>query len=145
MTMIYAILNSEGRCIDRTIWDGQSEWRPPDGYMAVPDPHGRHQIWSEPSNVAPQPDYVGFYSAVLASNTYAAVLNQPATAELARALAVFVCAIQDAMAGRENRQAMQGAIGMLLSQVALSQDNAVELQELMRLYSLDGVYALQPS
>lgn len=92
-----------------------------------------------------QPDYQGFYEALLTSSVYQAVLAQPATAELARALAVFVSAIQDCMASRENRPAMQGAIWMLLSQVALSQENAAELQELMRLYSLEGVYALQPS
>jgi hypothetical protein len=92
-----------------------------------------------------QPDYQGFYQALLASSVYQAVLAQPATAELARALAVFVSAIQDCMASRENRQAMQGAIWMLLSQVALSQESAAELQELMRLYSLEGVYVLQPS
>lgn len=92
-----------------------------------------------------QPDYRGFYEALLTSNVYQAVLAQPATAELARALAVFVSAIQDCMASRENRPAMQGAIWMLLSQVALSQENAAELQELMRLYSLEGVYVLQPS
>ena len=49
MTAIpYAILNSEGRCINITLWDGATEWHPPDGCTAVPDPDHQHQIWSEP-------------------------------------------------------------------------------------------------
>ena len=48
MTMIYAILDSEGRCINRTIWDGQTEWQPPEGCTAVPDPDSSYAIWQEP-------------------------------------------------------------------------------------------------
>lgn len=36
--MIYAILDSEGKCINRVLWDGQSDWQPPDGCTAVADP-----------------------------------------------------------------------------------------------------------
>ena len=90
------------------------------------------------------PDYVGFYSALLISNIYAAVLTQPATAELARAMVVFVSAIQDAMASRENRPAMQGAIWLLLSQIPLDQAHAAELTSLMSQHHLAGVYQLQP-
>lgn len=91
-----------------------------------------------------QPDYQAFYQALLASSVYQAVLAQPATAELARALAVFVSAIQDAMAGRENRQAMQGAIWMLLNQITLTAEQAAELQGLMQTHALAGAYSLQP-
>ena len=91
-----------------------------------------------------QPDYVGFYSALLGSNIYGAVLTQPATAELARAMVVFVSAIQDAMAARENRPAMQGAIWLLLSQIPLDQAHAAELTGLMSQHHLAGVYQLQP-
>ena len=92
----------------------------------------------------PQPNYQGFYQALLTSSVYQAVLAQPATAELARALAVFVSAIQDCMAGRENRPAMQGAISMLLSQITLTAEQAAELQSLMQAHSLAGTYSLQP-
>jgi len=51
----YAILNSEGRCINRTLWDGISPWRPPAGYTAVPDPDNEYSIWQEPQ---PPPDPV---------------------------------------------------------------------------------------
>lgn len=44
----YAILNSEGRCINRILWDGISPWRPPAGYTAVPDPDNEYSVWQEP-------------------------------------------------------------------------------------------------
>ncbi len=44
--MIYAILDSEGKCINRTVWDGQTEWQPPEGCTIVPDPNGQYQIES---------------------------------------------------------------------------------------------------
>jgi len=46
--IVYAIVDSEGRCINITLWDGVTEWHPPDGCTAVPDPDGQYQIWSEP-------------------------------------------------------------------------------------------------
>ena len=48
MVMIYAILSSDGRCINRVLWDNDSDWQPPVGCRAVPDPDGLHQIWAEP-------------------------------------------------------------------------------------------------
>ena len=47
--MIYAILDSEGKCINRTIWDGVSDWQPPEGCTAVADPDGLYQIYVDPS------------------------------------------------------------------------------------------------
>jgi len=93
----------------------------------------------------PQPDYFGFYSALLGSATYEAVIGMPATAELARALAVFVSAIQDAMNYRVNPQAMQGAIWLLLGQVALTDEHVAELTELMATHHLDLTYTLTPT
>jgi hypothetical protein len=98
-----------------------------------------------PAPAPPQPDYVGFYSALLSSATYSAVLQMPATAELARALAVFVSAIQDAMNYRVNPQAMQGAIWLLLGQVALTDEHVAELTELMATHHLDLTYTLAPA
>jgi hypothetical protein len=93
----------------------------------------------------PRPDYQGFYAALLSSATYQAVLQIPATAELARALAVFVSAIQDAMSGRVSEQAMQGAIWLLLSQVQLTEQHVAELSTLMAQHHLDKSYSLAPS
>ena len=98
-----------------------------------------------PAPAPPQPDYVGFYSDLLASATYQSVIGMPATAELARALAVFVSAIQDAMNYRVNPQAMQGAIWLLLGQVALTDEHVAELTELMATHHLDLTYTLTPA
>lgn len=95
-----------------------------------------------PPPIEPGPDYVGFYTALLGSATYRAVLQAPATAELARALAVFVSAIQDAMNGRVNPLAMQGAISLLLGQIALTDEHLTELMELMSAHRLENVYTL---
>jgi hypothetical protein len=92
----------------------------------------------------PTPDYQGFYSGLLNSLTYRSVVLMPATAELARALAIFFSAMQDAMAGRVNPAAMQGAIWLLLSQVALTEAHAIELAGLMATYHLSGSYLLAP-
>lgn len=103
------------------------------------------QSWKLIEPAPPTPDYVGFYSALLDSATYQAVIQMPATAELARALAVFVSAIQDAMAGRVKHGAMQGAIWLLLGQMSLTDGHVAELTELMATYRLDLSYTLQPS
>ena len=96
-------------------------------------------------SLPPQPDYVAFYGGLLGSSIYSAVITQPATADLARAMVVFVSAIQDCMAGRVNQPAMQGAIWLLLSQIPLDQSHAAELTGLMSQHHLAGVYQLQPT
>jgi hypothetical protein len=36
--MIYAVLNSEGKCINRVVWNGDTSiWSPPEGCTAVCD------------------------------------------------------------------------------------------------------------
>ena len=117
----------------RTVDVDALEWRHGWELIELPPPTG------------PGPDYVGFYSALLASTTYQDVLQVPATAELARALVVFVSAIQDAMNYRANPQALQGAIWLLLGQVALNDENLAELMGLMSVYHLDTIYALAPT
>ena len=97
-----------------------------------------------PPPPAPAPDYQGFYQALLVSGVYGEVLQQDATADLARALAVFVSAIQDALNGRVNESALQGAIWLLLSKLALQPENLAELQSLMVEHHLDGHYSLFP-
>ena len=87
----------------------------------------------------PGPDYQGFYAALLISDIYAAVLAQDATADLARALAVFVSAIQDALNGRVNEQALQGAIWLLLSKLAIQPEHLAELHGLMVQFQLPNM------
>lgn len=51
----YAIFNAEGRCINRSLWDGITDWQPPEGCTAVPDPDNLHPIYQE-SRVEPVVD-----------------------------------------------------------------------------------------
>ena len=53
--MIYAILDSEGRCINRILWDGESEWQPPEGCTAVADPDNLHPVYVEPEPAPADP------------------------------------------------------------------------------------------
>lgn len=125
--------------------------QPSEGYQVFQtrsvDLDAAQWIWSWelvaiPPPPPPGPDYRGFYEALLVSGVYGAVLQQEATADLARALAVFVSAIQDALNGRVNEPALQGAIWLLLSKLALQPENLQELQELMAQFHLQ--YSLEP-
>jgi hypothetical protein len=46
--MQYAILDGEGHCINRILWDGEADWQPPAGCTAVYDPEGIHQSAVDP-------------------------------------------------------------------------------------------------
>jgi hypothetical protein len=51
----YAILNANGVCINRCLWDGVTAWQPPEGCTAVADPDNLHPIYMEPQP-APEVD-----------------------------------------------------------------------------------------
>ena len=43
----YAVLNAQGVCINRIVWDGVSDWSPPDGCTAVADPDCLYPLFVE--------------------------------------------------------------------------------------------------
>jgi hypothetical protein len=95
----------------------------------------------------PGPDYQGFYSALLVSACYQAVLAEVLSTTSpapAGALAVFVSAMQDCLSGRANPAAMQGAIWLLLGQLNLDMVHVVELQTMLADARLDQLYSLMP-
>ena len=49
----YAILNSDGTCVNRCLWDGVSDWQPPEGCTVLPDPDNAYRIVQEPR---PEPE-----------------------------------------------------------------------------------------
>ena len=95
----------------------------------------------------PGPGYQGFYSALLISACYQAVLAEVLSTTSpapAGALAVFVSAMQDCLSGRANPDAMQGAIWLLLGQLNLDMVHVVELQTMLTDAHLDQLYSLTP-
>jgi hypothetical protein len=95
----------------------------------------------------PGPDYQGFYSALLVSACYQAVLAEVLSTTSpapAGALAVFVSAMQDCLSYRANPAAMQGAIWLLLGQLNLDMVHVVELQTMLADAHLDQLYSLTP-
>jgi len=95
----------------------------------------------------PGPDYRGFYSALLVSTCYQAVLAEVLSTTSpapAGALAVFVSAMQDCLSGRANPDAMQGAIWLLLGQLHLDMVHMEELQNMLTDAYLDQLYSLTP-
>jgi hypothetical protein len=103
--------------------------------------------WSVETLPLPGPDYQGFYSALLASACYQAVLTEVLSTTSpapAGSLAVFVSAMQDCLSGRANPDAMQGAIWLLLGQLDLDMVHLVELQTMLTDAHLDQLYSLTP-
>jgi hypothetical protein len=103
--------------------------------------------WSVETLPLPGPDYQGFYSALLVSACYQAVLAEVLSTTSpapAGALAVFVSAMQDCLSGRANPDAMQGAIWLLIGQLDLGMVHLVELQTMLTDAHLDQLYSLTP-
>jgi len=44
MVSVYAILDAEGRCINRVLWDSKAPWQPPKGCIAIEDPDNLYPI-----------------------------------------------------------------------------------------------------
>lgn len=53
--MQYAILNEDGKCINRILWDGASDWQPPKGCTAIADHDNLYPIYQEPSPAPEDP------------------------------------------------------------------------------------------
>ena len=103
--------------------------------------------WSVETLPPPGPNYQDFYSALLVSACYQAVLAEVLSTTSpapAGALAVFVSAMQDCLSGRANSDAMQGAIWLLLGQLNLGMAHVEELQAMLADAHLDQLYSLMP-
>jgi hypothetical protein len=46
--MQYAVLNAEGKCINRILWDGITPWSPPKGCQAIADPDNKYSSLPDP-------------------------------------------------------------------------------------------------
>jgi len=111
------------------------------------DAHTYTYGWLVETLPPPRPNYQDFYSALLVSACYQAVLAEVLSTTSpapAGALAVFVSAMQDCLSGRANPAAMQGAIWLLLGQLNLDMVHVEELQTMLADAHLDQLYSLMP-
>ncbi|MFZ9654551.1 MAG: hypothetical protein ACO29V_02840 [Limnohabitans sp.] len=53
MVTEYAVLDGNGTCVNRVLWDGESSWQPPDGCTVVADPDGVYQVPTPEPDPAP--------------------------------------------------------------------------------------------
>jgi hypothetical protein len=103
--------------------------------------------WVTPPPLEPQPDYIGFWDAILISDIYAQLLGTAMTSlPTNTALTAFIAAFQDAKAGRPNIPAIQACIFLVLQSAAevLTAEHLAEVQGLMDTQNLSSVYTLTP-
>jgi len=116
---------------------------------AQPDPTATWDgtQWVTPPPPPPQPDYIGFWDAVLVSQTYTTLLGHAMTSlPTNTALTAFISAFQDAKAGRPNVAAIQACIYLTMQAAfdVLTTADLLELQELMAQHRLSDVFVLTP-
>jgi hypothetical protein len=107
------------------------------GWEWVPSP--------PPPVFEPQPDYIGFWDAIVISDIYAELLRLAMTnLSTNTALTAFIAAFQDAKAGRPNVPAIQACIFLVLqsAETVLNAEHVGEIQAIMTTFALSDVYTL---
>ena len=145
-------LDTERYAVLAVVRNAHPAYDPPTEYLAPTETLDLGALtytygWSVETLPLPGPDYQGFYSALLVSACYQAVLAEVLSTTSpapAGALAVFVSAMQDCLSGRANPDAMQGAIWLLLGQLNLDMVHVLELQTMLTDAHLDQLYSLTP-
>lgn len=99
---------------------------------------------SAPPAPAPEPDYRGFYDALLISDAYQAIRAQAATSQpLTLAAVEFIAAMGDAKIGRPNVAFLQGCLGNIATAATdLDAADWAEIGALLATHGLDGLYQL---
>ena len=95
----------------------------------------------------PQPDYRGFWDAILISQIYQTVYGIATTSlPMNTALTAFIAAFQDAKEGRPNVGAIQACIFLVMQagDEVLTADHLAELQGVMDAANLGDIYTLTP-
>ncbi len=142
--MNYAILNAQGQCINRVLWDGESDWQPPEGCTAVPDPDNLLQIYAESQSEpeaappAPQPRWVEFGTALGTD----ALVNQ-FIASLAQAAPVLHLMVGVGMgqAAQGDSQTFLAAWAMGTAQGLITPELAAHVAELAEQHDLSAEFA----
>lgn len=122
------------------ISNGTHEWRE---YQAWLDA-GHTPIPYEPPAALPQPNYIGFSDALLASGAYQKIRAQGMTSTaLAYAATEFSFSMTDAKAGRPNVAALQACLaGIAATATDLDAADWAEIGGLLVAHGLHGLYQL---
>lgn len=160
--MLYSLLSPENRCANVVVWDGQSDWQPPDGYIVVEgglnvgdyyDFDAETSSWLQrqpplptPEQLAQSCDYYGFWDALLISSVYQTIRTQATQSlEVNTCCTEFIAAISDAKAGRVNKDALQACIWLLMAALTLTAEETEELERVLAAGGLNAVYRLTPA
>jgi hypothetical protein len=97
----------------------------------------------EPEPTEPQPSYVAFWDALIASNVYASIRTQSMASLPMNTLATeFIALLGDAKAGRANETAIQAGMSAVFSTGTFTEDDAEEFTAALAVGYLDEIYAL---
>jgi hypothetical protein len=100
------------------------------------------EIESRPQ-LAPQPDYLAFWDALMVSTVYASIREQSFVSLPMNTLATeFIALMGDAKAGRASEPAIQASINAILATGTFTEDQLIELAEALAAGNLDDIYVL---
>ena len=97
----------------------------------------------EPELPEPEPDYIAFWDALIASSVYASIRTQSMASLPMNTLATeFIALIGDAKAGRPNEAAIQASMSAVFSTGTFTEDDAEEFTAALAAGYLDTTYTL---
>lgn len=119
------------------------------GWVQIADPPSPDATWTGsqweiPPPEPPQPDYQGFYDALIASPVYQSISMKAALFQpLLAASTEFIAAFGDAKAGRPNPDAIRMTVWKLFYWLQPSTEEVATLQQMMSDNHLAELYPLQ--
>jgi hypothetical protein len=163
--MNYSLLNSSNICTNNIIWNGQSEWQPPEDhtlvsiedfteYPIIGNEYSFDTISSKWINVTPeiQPteedlllrcNYFAFWDSLITSQVYQSIRQQALQdLNVNFCCTEFIAAITDAKYGRVNKDAIQSCINRLINSLTLTQGQIEEINSLFEIGRMTGVYTI---
>jgi hypothetical protein len=152
----YALIDTVTTLVVNVIaWDGISLWRPPTGHTAVATAEAgigwtyANGTFTPPPApppgppIPPQPDYIAFWDALIASSVYASIRTQSMASLPMNTLATeFIALLGDAKAGRANEAAIQASMSAVFSTGTFTDADAEEFTAALATGYLDDTYTL---
>jgi hypothetical protein len=124
-----------------TAQDGEQALWTNGAWQVQPIPEPEPEPAPEPTE--PQPNYVIFWDALIASAVYASIRTQSMASLPMNTLATeFIALLGDAKAGRANEAAIQASMSAILSTGTFDEEDLAEFAETLVAGRLDDIYAL---